>query len=106
MYKIEVYLPKKNLEEMIGSVSVMGACKVGDYENVASYFEIEGCFKPTDKANPHTGIKNTLNYGNEYKLEFRCEESLVFDVLKKVKEVHPYEEPLINVIKLYNHIFE
>ncbi len=106
MYKIEVYLPKEILAEMIDELSIIGACRVGGYDNVASYFEVEGCWKPTNCSNPYSGRKNVLNYGNEYKLEFRCEEHLVSDVLRKIKEIHPYEEAVINVIKIYNYLFE
>ncbi len=56
-------------------VSRLCAFKIGDYENVATYYEIEGCWKPSGNSNPVTGAKNIINYGKEYKLEFRCEES-------------------------------
>ncbi len=72
----------------------------------ATYFEVEGCFKPNNDANPYCGEKNTINCGREYKLEFRCEEKIVSEVLRKIREVHPYEKLLINVIRIYNHLFE
>ncbi len=38
MYKIEIYLPKDKIFEVIDAISFFGACKVGEYENVASKF--------------------------------------------------------------------
>lgn len=106
MYKIEIYLSKELIPSVIQNVSEIGGCKVGDYDNVASYFELEGCWKPTESANPYSGKINSLNHGREYKLEIRCEEKIVGIVLRRIRELHPYEEALINVIQLSNHIFE
>lgn len=91
---------------MIEAASQMGACRVGEYENVASYYEVKGCFKPSESSNPYEGKKNEINYGTEYKLELRCEESLVRDLITTIRRLHPYEEALINVIQLSNHLFE
>ncbi len=36
----------------------------------------------------------------EEKLEARCDINIVKRVLKKLREVHPYEEPAIDIIPL------
>jgi len=106
VYKIEIYLSKDLIGQMLEEVTKLGACRVGNYDHVASYYEIEGCWRPLDDSIPVTGDKNVVNYGKEYKLEIRCEELYIRDVLKKIREVHPYDEALINVIRLENHNFE
>lgn len=106
IYKLEIYSPKNLIPKMIEEITKLGACRVGNYDNVASYYEIEGCWRPLGESTPFTGEKNKINYGKEYKLEIRCEEQYVKTVLKKIREIHPYEEALINVIKLYNRLFE
>ncbi len=105
-YKLEIYLSRELIPQMLAEVTKSGACRVGNYDNVASYYEIEGCWKPLENSAPAAGEKNTVNYGREYKLEIRCKEKKVRDVLQKIRELHPYEEPLINIIKLENHNFE
>jgi len=105
-YKIEVLLPKEFIEPILSAASDLGACKVGDYDHVATFYEIEGCWKPGTESNPVTGVKNEINYGKEYKLEFRCEDSMVKEVLSEIKRIHPYEEVLINVIELVNYKFD
>lgn len=105
-YKIEVYLSKELVPTMVSAATNLGACKVGDYENVASYFEVEGCWKPKSSANPFSGKIDAVNYGREYKLELRCKENLVRKLIKTLRNLHPYEEALINVIPLANHLFE
>lgn len=105
-YKIEVYLAKFLIPKIIEEVTILGAGRVGNYDHVASYYEIEGCWRPLSDSTPFSGDKNQVNYGKEYKLEIRCEEKYIKKVLKKIREIHPYDEALINVIKLENHKFE
>ena len=104
-YKIEIYLPEEFIESIVEEVTKLGACQVGDYTHVASYYPIKGSWCPNDNAQPVTGEKNKVNYGTEYKLEIRCAEEFIESVIEKVKEIHPYEEVLMNVIQLHNHIY-
>ncbi|WDV44066.1 divalent cation tolerance protein CutA [Clostridiaceae bacterium M8S5] len=103
VYKIEVYLSKDIINNVVDQVTKLGACSVGAYDHIASYYEIEGCWRPLDNSSPFSGKKNQINYGKEYKLELRCNEKCIDKVLKKIVEIHPYEQPLINVIRLENH---
>lgn len=59
-----------------------------------------GTFKPTDKANPYIGTKNNLEFVEEEKLEVMCDINLVKNVILKLREVHPYAEPAIDIIPL------
>lgn len=105
-YKIEVYLAEELISSIVEEVTKLGACNVGAYDHIASYYQIEGCWRPLEHSTPVTGRKNCVNYGKEYKLELRCDEMNIDTVLKKIIEIHPYEQPLINVIRLDNHRFD
>lgn len=59
-----------------------------------------GTFKPIDKANPYIGKKNNLEFVEEEKLEVVCDVDIVKKVITKLREVHPYEEPAIDIIPL------
>ena len=59
-----------------------------------------GTFIPSDNANPYIGEKNKLEFVQEEKLEARCDVNIVKRVLKRLREVHPYEEPAIDIIPL------
>ena len=43
---------------------------------------------------------NKLEFVEEEKLEARCDINIVKKVLKRLREVHPYEEPAIDIIPL------
>ncbi len=53
-----------------------------------------------DNANPYIGENNKLEFVEEEKLEARCDINIVKRVLKRLREVHPYEEPAIDIIPL------
>lgn len=42
----------------------------------------------------------------EMKMEVRCPAGKVREAVQIIKEIHPYEEPVINVIPLLNEFFQ
>lgn len=105
-YKLEIYLDKTLIADMIKGLNDLGACSYDAYDHVATYYQVAGCFRPSKDANPYSGSLHMINYGKEYKLEVRCEEKYVKDALKYIRQVHPYEEAVVHVIRLDNHLFE
>lgn len=59
-----------------------------------------GTFLPNDKANPFIGENNKMEFVEEEKLEVVCDVNKVKNVISKLREVHPYEEPAIDIIPL------
>lgn len=47
-------------------------------------------------------IKEGISFGTECKMEFRCRHMKIKEVLEAIKSIHPYEEPIINIISLLN----
>jgi hypothetical protein len=41
-------------------------------------------------------------WGSECKVEVNCREEYLIEVIQAVRNMHPYEEPVINVIPLAN----
>jgi hypothetical protein len=56
-------------------------------------------------ANPFEGEIGKISEVAEYKVEVNCKRELVNKAIKVIRSVHPYEEPLINIIPLRNHLF-
>ena len=105
-YKIEIYLPEEYIEVMRDGLNEIGACKVGKYDNVISYSNVHGYWRPLDNTEPYSGRVGKINFGSECKMEIRCNKDLVKQVEEKIYNVHPYEEPLVNIIPLMNSHFE
>lgn len=98
--KIIVTIPVENTDEVRKAICNEGAGVIGNYTHCSMSTKCIGTFKPTDKANPYIGEINNLEFVEEEKLEVICDVSLVKNVISKLREVHPYEEPSIDIIPL------
>lgn len=100
--KIVVFIPEEKVSEFRDAVCNVGAGKVGNYTYCTSSAKVSGTYIPGEKAKPYIGMQNTLEFVEEIRLEFVCDIKKVKDVLKVIKEIHPYEEPVIDIIPLLN----
>lgn len=104
--KILVTIPIKNVEEVRGAICKAGAGEIGtNYTNCSFSTKGIGTFKPVNNANPYIGEKNKLEFVEEEKLEVVCNVKLVKNIISKIQEVHPYEEPAIDIIPLIEEKF-
>ena len=104
--KLEIYTPAEYIVVLRDSLTALGACKIGSYDHVISWQETKGCWRPLEDSNPFQGEKGSVCTGEEVKLEVRCPVGLVSEAQKVIREIHPYEEPVINIIPLINDWFE
>ncbi|HHX8507374.1 TPA: hypothetical protein ACVO0I_004735 [Vibrio diabolicus] len=105
-YKLEIYAPESEVIQIRDALNAVGAGVIGNYDSVMSVVAISGFWRPMENANPVTGEKNQINFGQEVRIDIRCEESIVQQALDAVRGVHPYEEPAINIVPLSNHQFK
>ena len=105
--KIIVTIPIENVNEVRNAVLEEGAGVIGNYTHCSMSTKCIGTFEPTDEANPYIGKINNLEYVEEEKLEVVCNVKLVKKVISKIRDVHPYEEPAIDIIPLIDEsLFE
>lgn len=98
--KIIVTVPLDNVNEVRNSMCEVGAGVIGNYTDCTMSTKCIGTFKPNDFANPYIGENNKLEFVEEEKLEVACQVNIVNKVLAKLREVHPYEEPAIDIVPL------
>lgn len=98
--KIIVTIPIENVEEARNAICEAGAGVIGNYTYCSMSTKCVGTFKPNDNANPYIGKNNKLEFVEEEKLEVVCGVDNVKKVISKLREVHPYEEPAIDIIPL------
>ncbi len=98
--KLFVTIPLKNVEEVRAAICEAGAGVIGNYSYCSTSVKSIGTFMPNEKANPHIGERNKLEYVEEEKLEVICNIEKVKQVIIKLREVHPYEEPAIDIVPL------
>ena len=98
--KIVVTVPVEDTDRIREAICNEGAGVIGNYTDCSMITKCIGTFIPTDAANPYSGEKGKLEYANEDKLEVVCDVEKVKAVISKLREVHPYEEPAIDIIPL------
>ena len=100
--KIVVTSPIENSEEIRIALGDAGAGVIGNYSYCSISEKCTGTFKGNEESNTYIGKKNVLESVNEEKIEVQCDIKIVKEVLKKLREVHPYEESAIDIIPLIN----
>lgn len=100
--KIIVFIPEEKVSELRDAVCNAGAGVLGKYSYCTSSAKVSGTYIPNDNATPYIGTHNTLEFVEEIKLEFICDVKKVKNVLKIIREIHPYEEPAIDIVPLLN----
>lgn len=105
--KISVTIPLENVDEVRNAICEAGAGVIGNYTYCSMSTKCIGTFKPNDEANPYIGENNKLEFVEEEKLEVVCDVAIVKQVISKLREVHPYEEPAISIVPLLDEdLFE
>lgn len=103
--KIVVTVPESDTDKVRDAVCSRGAGVIGNYSYCSMATKCVGTFIPNDDANPYLGENNKLEFASEDKLEVVCDVIKVKDVLRVLREVHPYEEPAIDIIPLIDEEF-
>lgn len=98
--KIIVAIPIESVNEVRNAICEAGAGIIGNYTYCSMSTKCIGTFKPNDKANPYIGENNKMEFVEEEKLEVVCDVNNVKNVILKLREIHPYEEPAIDIIPL------
>ena len=100
MYKIEVFIPETELQNLRNVLLESDAGHIGNYRGCLSYSQVTGVWFSDKGSNPYIGSVGEWSQESELKVEFNVEDSLKDTVIQKIKEIHPYEEPVINAIHL------
>lgn len=98
--KLEIFLPESHLEVLAEALRSVDAGHIGKYDGCFSYGPVTGCWRPLTGAEPYIGREGELSRDPEVKVEVTCRRDRAAETVAAVKRVHPYEEPVINVIPL------
>lgn len=104
--KIEIFIPVEYTNKLREELNDIVALGVGNYDNVMSITKIKGCWRPLAGANPFDGTIGKISEADEDKIEFSTDIKNIENIIKVVKEIHPYEEPVMNIIPLLNDKFD
>lgn len=100
MYKLSFFVPTQSKEEVKTALFDIGVGKYKNYDSCSFETLGTGQFRPINEANPHIGSLGNVERVEEYKIEMICDDSLIKDAVKTLKQSHPYEEVAYEVFKL------
>jgi hypothetical protein len=104
--KLEIFVPPEYALKIRDQLAKIGVGRIGDYDHCVAIVQVQGYFRPLPGANPFSGEIGRIQERIEVKVEVNCKRSLVNEAIQIIRRVHPYEEPLVNIIPLANHLFD
>ena len=104
--KLEIFVPKEYALKIRDELAKIGVGRIGNYDHCLAISPVQGYYRPLPGAEPFDGIIEKISETVEYKIEVNCRRDLVNEALKVIRKIHPYEEPLVNIIPLANHLFD
>lgn len=103
--KLEIFIPESHLRVLQRALADVDAGHIGKYDCCLSYSRVTGCWRPLAGSTPYLGAPGEISEEPELKVEVTCRTEQADRVVEAVKRVHPYEEPVVNVIPLYRTSF-
>ena len=99
--KLEIFIPESHLKSLQTALQEVDAGHIGRYDCCLSYSRVMGCWRPLAGCSPYIGKEGEISEEPELKVEVTCLTEKADLTVEAVKKIHPYEEPVINVIPLY-----
>lgn len=100
-FKLEIFLPETHFDALREALARVDAGHIGNYDHCLSYSRVTSTWRPLPGTKPFLGQENVISEEAEYKVEVTVTGQRLEETLAAVRAVHPYEEPVINVIRLY-----
>jgi hypothetical protein len=100
MYKVVVFVNLESKNQVKGAMFAAGGGRIGNYDSCCFELIGTGQFRPLKGSNPTIGAQGQVEYVREARLEMVCEDTVIKDVVRAMREAHPYETPAYDVIKL------
>lgn len=98
--KIVVFVPKSHVDIVRKTMGDAGAGRIGNYSHCSYSIDGVGRYIPQDGANPFIGNVGKPEEVIEERVECVCDRGSAKEVIKKMREVHPYEEVAFDIYPL------
>jgi hypothetical protein len=98
--KLVVFVPPKALDAVRDALFAAGAGRIGDYERCSWYTEGTGTFFGRERTEPTIGERGREERVPELRLETVYPAEREAEVVRALREAHPYEEPAFDLYEL------
>lgn len=101
MVKIECFIPEEYVVQLRYALNGIGVLTVdGNYDYCMAVSKVRGSWRALEGTNPYMGKIGEICEAEEAKIEFTCKKELYKVAVETIRQLHPYEKPVINVIPL------
>jgi hypothetical protein len=98
--KLVVFVPAEALDDVRSALFAAGAGRIGDYERCSWYTEGTGTFLGGEATSPTVGERGEEERVPEVRLETVYPVEREADVVRALRQAHPYEEPAFDLYVL------
>ncbi len=102
LFSFTFYTPLQEVEKVRKAILETGAGHIGNYSDCSFNQKGSGTFKATENAHPFCGRIGEVHTEEEIKTEITIPDYLIPACIRTLLEVHPYEEPVYNIVCLEN----
>ncbi|MDD2431922.1 MAG: Nif3-like dinuclear metal center hexameric protein [Firmicutes bacterium] len=99
-FKAVIYVPPEAVSDVTKVLWDGGAGQIGNYDHCLYEIEGRGQFRPLEGTDPYKGTRGEDTKISEKRLETIVSFKDYPSLIEKVKKVHPYEEPVIDIFPL------
>lgn len=93
----EVFIPESYVENIVKALTKYDLLNEGNYKDVYATIDVEGHWTSLEGANPFNGVIGKKTVAKEKLMKFRIKKEFKELAYYLIKEVHPYEVPVINM---------
>ncbi len=104
-FKLEIFIPESHFGALQTALYEADAGHIGKYDCCLSYSPVMGTWRPLEGTSPYKGDVNKISCEPEWKVELTIRAEQLRETMDAIRRVHPYEEPVINVIPLWGTSF-
>ena len=99
-YKIATYVPEEILENLLDALKAVTVNEIGAYRNCVTWYPVKSIWTSLEQAEPYIGKAGEESRESEIKLEFLCQREKVSECIRAIRRVHPYQEPVIDILPM------
>ena len=100
--KLVTFVPTADAENVRNALFQAGAGHIGNYDSCSFNLNGTGSFRGNGLTNPYAGIKNTLHFEEETRIETIFPKHIQTQVIRALLNAHPYEEVAYDIYPLDN----
>ena len=101
-FKLEIFIPETHFRVLQKALQDVDAGHIGKYDSCLAYIRVIGTWRPLEGTKPYIGEQGEVSEEPEIKVEVTIKSERLDETISAIKSVHPYEEPVINIIPLFD----